>query len=187
MPAHKGTQSLVTDRLILRKYFLSDANDMFNNFASDSRVTRFLSWTPYEDVKAVRQFLWSVIDNYSQDTFYHWAIEFDGQVIGGISVTNMDQQNNSCEIGYCIGYDFWTKGITTEALEAVIKFLFNEVGMHRIVAKHDVENPASGLVMQKCHMIFEGTLRKHYLRHDHTYSDCRIYAILRDDQTSQKN
>ncbi|HOA80539.1 MAG TPA: GNAT family protein [Defluviitaleaceae bacterium] len=52
-----------------------------------------------------------------------------------------------------------------------MNYLFNEVGIHRISAKHDIENPASGKVMQKCNMTYEGRLREHYLRHDGTYSD----------------
>ena len=59
---------------------------------------------------------------------------------------------NRIEIGFKLKRDYWNKGITTEALSAVMNFLFNEVGMHRITAKHDIENPASGIVLQKCGM-----------------------------------
>lgn len=68
----------------------------------------------------------------------------------------------------------------SEAVSAVIEFLFNEVGMVKIIAKHDVENPASGQVMKKCNMIYEGSLSHYYLHHDGTYSDALVYGILRN-------
>lgn len=69
----------------------------------------------------------------------------------------------------------------TEALSAVLHYLFMEVGYHRIYAKHDVENVASGKVMKKCNMIYEGRLREQYLRYDGTYSDALIYSILKQE------
>lgn len=50
--------------------------------------------------------------------------------------------------------------------------------MHRVMAKHDVENPASGEVMKKCGMTYEGRLKEYYLRHDGTYSDALVYGII---------
>lgn len=178
MLTHKGTQELHTERLKLRRFVLSDAKDMYQNYATDARVTKFLSWTPYESLADVERFLSYTIDEYIYPHVYHWAIEVNDEVIGSISTISVDHKNCSCEIGYCISYDYWNQGITSEALSAVMQFLFHEVGMHRIMAKHDVENPASGKVMEKCNMTYEGTLRQHYLRHDGTYSDSLIYSIL---------
>ncbi len=53
--------------------------------------------------------------------------------------------------------------------------------MHRIMAKHDIDNPYSGKAMQKCKMVYEGTFRKYYLHADGTYSDSMIYSIIRED------
>ncbi len=178
---HKGTQTLITNRLKLRKYILSDAKEIFYNYASDERVTKFLSWQPYNNIEDVSCFLTQQINEYSKNTFYHWVIEIENKPIGSISIINLDEKNNSCEIGYCIGYNYWNKGITSEALYAVMNFLFNEVDIYRIVAKHDVENIASGEVMQKCNMTLEGKLREHYLRHDGTRSDSLIYSILKKE------
>ena len=180
MLKHKGTQELFTERLRLRRYNISDAGNMFKNYASDARVTKFLSWKPYKSVKDVENYLTGVISKYVSPDVYHWAIEINGEIIGSISVMSVDEKNHNCEIGYCIGHDYWSKGITSEALSAVMTFLFKEVGMHRIFAKHDVENPASGKVMQKCNMMYEGRLREHYLRHDGTYSDALVYSSLQD-------
>jgi len=177
---HKGTQSIQTERLILRKYESGDAGDIFKNYATDERVTKFLSWPPYDNIEDLKTFISVQISNYA-DNVYSWVIEYQGEVIGSISVVRHDEKNESCEIGYCLGYEFWNTGVTTEAMLAVMKFLFCEVGYHRIFAKHDVENPASGKVMMKCGMLYEGRMREHYLRHDGTYSDSLVYGVLKDE------
>lgn len=178
---HQGTKTIKTPRLCLRRYAPEDAPDIYKNYATDERVTRFLSWEPYREMAALEQFIAAQIAAYENPEAYSWVIEYDGQVVGSISTVTNDERNRSCEIGYCIGYDFWNKGITAEALLAVMKYLFGEVGYHRIFAKHDVDNPASGRVMEKCRMVYEGRLRGHYRRHDGTYSDSLIYGALRDE------
>jgi len=179
MLQHKGTKELKSERLTLRQFSPSDAQYMYKNYATDERVTRFLSWRPYTCVEDVEKFLASVIEEYNRLDTYHWAIEVAGEVIGSISTIDIDEKNCGCEVGYCIAYDYWNKGVTTEALKLVLKFLFNEVDMHRIMAKHDVDNPASGKVMQKCGMTYEGRMRERYLRHDGTFSDSLVYGILK--------
>lgn len=185
MLVHKGTQELITKRLKLRKYTLSDGRGMYKNYAADERVTKYLFWRPYKNIEDIETFLSSEIAKYECENFYHWAIEIDNEIIGGISAYSIDENYCNCEVGYCLGYDYWNKGITSEALSAIINFLFNDVGMHRIASRHDVENPASGKVMQKCGMTCEGRLREHYLRHDGTRSDSLIYGILKNEFTQQ--
>jgi len=181
MLIHRGTQELCTERLKLRKFVISDAAYMYKNYASDEKVTKFLSWKPYKKPEEIEGFLADVIKEYMYSNVYHWAIEINGEIIGSISTISIDEKNCNCELGYCIGYDYWNKGITSEALSTVIKFLFSKVGMHRITAKHDIENPSSGKVMKKCSMIYEGKLREYYLRHDGTYSDAVVYSILKNE------
>lgn len=183
---HKGTQELHTERLKLRKFILSDARFMYKNYATDQRVTQFLTWKPYKNIDDIKAFLSAKIDDYRFQNVYHWAIEINDEIIGSISTISIDEKNHSCEIGYCIGCNFWNKGITSEALLAVMDFLFNEVNMHRIIAKHDIQNPASGKVMLKCNMTQEGRLREHYKRHDETYSDSLVYGILRNEFVRNK-
>lgn len=181
MLTHKGTHELITRRLRLRKYEISDAESMFRNYLTDERVTRFMPWEPYKNIDEARSFLTERIAECSSNNVYFWAIEFDGETIGGISASTVDEKNCSCEVGYCIGYSYWNKGIASEALNAIMGYLFNEVNMHRIMAKHDIENPASGMVMKKSGMTYEGKLREHYLRRDGTFSDSLVYGILKDE------
>lgn len=101
-------------------------------------------------------------------------------MIGSISAFKINEVIFSCEIGYCISSNYWNKGITTEALKAIINYLFKEVGFNRIVAMHDPDNPASGKVMIKSNMKYEGTSRDAGIRGDKFY-DLAQYAILKKD------
>lgn len=143
---HVGTRSLPTPRLLLRQYATSDANDIYQNYATDARVTQYLSWQPYTDIKQLNEFISTQIACYANN-IYNWVIEYSGQVIGSISVVAASDVNKACEVGYCLGYAYWGKGIMTEALSAVLGYLFSVVGYHRVCAKHDINNPASGKVM----------------------------------------
>ena len=182
MLVHKGTREIRTVRLCLRKYRQDDAPDMFKNYFTDERVTRFLSWEPYEDLESAERFVEARATAY-MDSTYNWVIEYNGSAIGSISAVQADDKNKYCEIGYCLAYDFWNKGIVTEALSAIMDYLFYQIGYHRIFAKHDAENPASGKVMEKCGMIYEGRMRGYYLRPDGTFSDSLIYGALITDFT----
>lgn len=185
---HKGTVTLETHRLILRRFTLEDAEDMFNNWANDNEVTKYLTWWPHSSIDVTRQIIQMWVNEYSKDITYNWGIELKeiGQVIGSIGVTDLCHKDNRCEIGYCISKSYWNKGITTEALKAVIRFLFSEVGVNRIQAKHDVLNPGSGRVMEKAGMKYEGTFRQFYVRKDGSFGDVNMYAALQEDYTLDK-
>jgi ribosomal-protein-alanine N-acetyltransferase len=104
-----------------------------------------------------------------------------GQPIGTISVVDQNDNIEKCEIGYCIGRPWCHHGYTSESLAAVIRFFFEEVGMNRIEAAHDTNNPNSGLVMKKCGMRFEGIARS-AARNNQGICDISRYAILRSDR-----
>lgn len=74
MPTHKGTQTLKTSRLILRKAVLADAQPMYGNWASDPEVTRFLTWPAHDSVETTRRILESWIEGYAKDNYYQWMI-----------------------------------------------------------------------------------------------------------------
>jgi len=80
-----------------------------------------------------------------------------------------------------MGFDFWGKGIMTEAVKGVIGFLFEEVGMHRIAICHAMCNPASGKVAEKCGFTFEGTQRERFKSRWGEYLDIKIWSILENE------
>lgn len=69
-----------------------------------------------------------------------------------ISIVKINDDIDEIQMGYCIGQKWWHQGYTSEALEAVIRFAFTELGANRVAAIHNVQNPHSGGVMQKCGM-----------------------------------
>ena len=182
MLSHKGTKTIDTDRLMLRRFKPEDACNMFNNWANDSDVTKFLTWKPHGNIEVTKKIINQWIDEYNHNNFYNWAIELKeaGEVIGNISVVNLYENYQSCEIGYCMSKKHWNKGIMTESLKAVIDYLFSEVGFNRIEARHDTDNIASGKVMMKSGMRYEGTLRQVKIRDKEFYS-LAVYAILKND------
>lgn len=179
---HKGTQTIETPRLILRMAQVTDAEPMFRNWASDPEVTKFLTWPTYQSIDSAYYILDIWTKEYEKQDFYQWMIELKEieEPIGSISVTEHRDDIASAEIGYCIGQAWWHKGIMTEALGAVIDFLFKEVRMNRIEAKHDVNNPHSGCVMEKCGMKYEGTSRAAG-RNNQGVCDIAQYAMIRKD------
>lgn len=177
---HVGTVELKTQRLTLRRFTVHDAEAMYRNWASDPEVTQFMTWPTHPSADISRMVLGSWVQDYSRNDFYQWAIEYRGEPIGSISVVHSEANTESCEIGYCIGKNWWHQGITSEALSKVIEFLFEVVGMNRIQARHDVNNPNSGGVMRKCGMVFEGTTRQSD-RNNQGLCDSCIYGILRSD------
>ena len=179
---HLGTKQIETERLILRPFVKKDAAAMYRNWASDPEVTKFLSWPTYKTVDTAHEILNIWVPQYADDTFYQWAIELKDicEVIGSISVVNFDDRVDMVEIGFCIGKNWWGQGIMTEAFRAVIDFLFEEVGVQRIEAGHDPNNPASGAVQRKCGLTYEGTLRRS-IRSNQGITDKAVYAILKEE------
>ncbi|MCH5304702.1 MAG: GNAT family N-acetyltransferase [Ruminococcus sp.] len=179
---HKGTKKLETERLVLREFKLSDALNMYNNWASNPNVTKFLIWEPYKSVEDVEEYIKTVINEYEKLDKYDWVIveKSSGQAIGNISVVKINEPTSCMKIGYCLGEKFWHNGIMTEAFMRVIKFLFEEVGCNRIEATHDVSNPNSGKVMEKCGLKYEGTLRQSSVNNQGVY-DCVVRSILKSE------
>ena len=179
---HLGTKTIETDRLLLRKFNLDDANNMFINWASDDEVTKYLTWPAHKSIEESEKIIGMWIKDYDSQNFYQWCIELkqSGEAIGSISVVNIKEDICSVEVGYCIGQKYWGQGITSEAFCALIPFFFEEVQVNRIEARHDINNPKSGRVMEKCGLIKEG-VQKQGLKSNSGISDSVIYGLVRDD------
>lgn len=182
-----GTVTLETKRLLLRPFTPDDAPVMYHNWASDSEVTKYLTWQPHESQEASRTLLEDWAARYADPTWYNWAIVWreTGEPIGNISVVERKEKTESYHIGYCLGQAFWHRGIMTEAFTEVIRFLFEEVGVLRVDARHDTRNPHSGGVMRKCGLTYEGTLRQRD-RCNQGIGDSAWYGILREDYVNQR-
>lgn len=181
---HKGTQKLETERLVLRQFRLEDAPAMFQNWASDPEVTKYLTWPAHASVEVSRFVLADWVKSYGKDDYYQWAIVPKGngdEPIGSIAAVHMNEDVSLVHIGYCIGRAWWHQGMTSEALKAVMDFFFDQVGANRVEARHDPNNPHSGGVMRKCGMKYEGTLRSAD-RNNQGICDVSYYALLKTER-----
>ena len=180
---HTGSVRLETTRLILRPTSISDAEQMFANWASDPEVTKYLMWLPHDDVEITKGILTNWDKENEKPDYYHWGIELkdNGQIIGTGGTLGINERHRSTELGYCSSHSQWGRGLMTEAVAAMIEHLFNVVGLNRIAAVHDTNNPASGRVMQKNGMVFEGIRRQAHFCTKRGFYDLACYAILKDE------
>lgn len=186
---HKGTKTIETERIILRPFKTTDAQAMFSNWASDDEVTKYVTWPTHTDVAVTQMIVDTWVSHNNEENIYQWALvlkENGDEPIGSISVVETNEILGNVEIGYCIGRRWWGKGLVTEAFSALISFFFEEVGAEKVCARHDVDNPASGRVMQKCGLKFEGVIRRELLVKEKP-RDLAHYSILKDEYYSQNS
>ena len=74
MPTHKGTQTIETSRLILRRARREDAEPMFRNWASDPEVTKFLTWPAHSSIAVSEMVIGSWLQEYEKENYYQWMI-----------------------------------------------------------------------------------------------------------------
>ncbi len=188
---HKGTVTLETEHLILRRFTSDDVEQIFNNCWSDHEIWKWTSYKPMQCAKDVievaEMFTDKWLNAYNKPNRYSWAIQLktSNEVIGRFFGMNPDDRVNQIELAYELGRKWWNQGLMSEAVKAVIAFFFNEVGFNRIYAYHADENPASGRVMQKCGMTYEGTLRQACKCNNGVF-DMVCHSIIADEYYNQK-
>jgi len=172
---------LETDRLRLRKLAMRDASDIFE-YSRDPLVAKYVLWEAHRSIGESRAYLRYMLRKYRMNEPASWGIEHkeSGKIIGTIGFMWIQSDNAAAEVGYSLARAHWGQGIMTEALQAVIAYGFNSLRLNRIEAIHEPENPASGAVMRKCGMQFEGRLRQK-LCNKGRYADVDLYAILKSD------
>lgn len=180
---HIGTKELETDRLILRRISVNDAEQMYNNWANNFEVSKYTTWQAHKNIDETKELLKIWENEYENNDCYRWCIVLKdkNKPIGTIDACKKDDILEFAEIGYCISQEYWRKGITTEAGKAVIKFLFNKVGYNRIQARYMPQNIGSGKVMLKLGMQYEGIQREAYKDNNGNFCDVAICAILKKD------
>ncbi len=170
---------LRTERLLLRPFLTSDAEDVYD-YARDPEFGRYVlpmpegTYTPADAQSLVDSGL-------SADWDRHpiWAIEYAGRVIGSINV-RVESTHRRASIGYGIGRVHWGNGLTTEAARAVVQWTFDTFDVDRVFATADARNLASRRVMEKLGMQHEGTLRQHRVQRDERVDEV-YYGVLRDE------
>lgn len=164
------------DRIQLRPIQLSDAEDMFE-YASDAETTKYVFETHknLEDTQEniAKYFLASPLGKYA-------IVEKETRKMIGTIDLRVDEKDKKAEMGYTLNKAYWGKGYTAEAGKLMLQLGFKELGLQRIFAFHDERNPASGRVMEKLGMTYEGTFRHNRFVKGETVTD-KIYSILKEE------
>ncbi|MCI6265971.1 MAG: GNAT family N-acetyltransferase [Erysipelotrichaceae bacterium] len=182
-----GTKNIETNRLLLRKLKKEDASIAYYNWCNSESVTKYLLWKRHESVEVTKEQYEKWEQEYEDLNTYRWIVEIKDthELIGTIDVATGFLKFGTCEIGYCYGEKFWGFGYATEALKAIIKYLFEEADAELIYAEYMENNPASGKVMEHAGMKQEGTLRKRVVDKNHQRNDLISYSITREEYLNQ--
>jgi len=172
-----------TLRLVLRPFSAADAPDVQRLAGAPEVAGATLNIPhPYEDGMA-EAWIATLAPAFTNLDMAAFAIALpDGRLIGAISL-RLEPRHRRAELGYWIGVPFWGHGYATEAAQAIVEYGFQTLALNRIHATHLLRNPASGKVMDKIGMRYEGIHRQHVWK-DGQFEDLVRYAILRGDQRS---
>ena len=167
--------TLETDRLRIRPYSEADIPELLPLIGTkEVAATTLRIAHPYTE-KDAREFL-----EFANEPGKVWlaiTLRNDGRQIGGIGL-RIEEQHQHAELGYWLGAAHWGQGYATEAGRAMLRFGFEDLQLHRIFATHFKHNPASGSILKKLGMRYEGCQREHLLKWGELV-DSEMYGILR--------
>lgn len=172
--------TLRTDRLTLTRIIPAFAADMYE-YAHDPDVTRYLTWSPHRSPVETARYIDILQKKYADGTFNDWGLveTASGKFIGTCGYTSFDQAENAGEVGFVLNKAYWGRGLAAEAVKTVMRFGFDTFGLSYFTAKHMEGNDASGRVMQKCGMVFEG-LYRHSMYIKGEFKNIVAYKVTRE-------
>lgn len=173
-------EELLTPQLRLRKLRREDAPLYFDRIGSSAEVTKYMLFKPHSDISESAECIENVLRRYETGKCYRYCIALrdTDELIGMIEPLRFEEETSTCSFAYMLGKDYWGKGYGTEALTAVLDFLFGKMDMERVDADHMAANPASGAVMRKVGMIFQGIEPGKYKK-DGTAHDSVRFAVTK--------
>jgi [ribosomal protein S5]-alanine N-acetyltransferase len=169
---------LETERLRLRELTIDDKEDVFA-YASDPEVTKYMIFPTHTSIADSIAYLETCPKNFAARERIPFAIELKDtrEFVGACDFHHLAPQHHRIEVGYTLNRNHWGKGYMTEALREMIRFAFEEMGMHRLAATCDFDNIRSAAVMERCGMSLEGILRDYELRRGR-FVTVKTYAIV---------
>ena len=177
-------ENLETDRLALRKMTPEDAKPYFAHLASSEAVTRYMLFSPQQDITEAEESVKKALARYESKMAHRWVLDLPGVgFIGVIDLLRFDPENNSCSFAYMSGENWWGKGYGTEAVKAVVGFAFEKMELSFIEVDHMADNPASGAVMRKAGMTYQRTEQNRYEKNGKHHDAC-VYRITREEWES---
>jgi len=175
--------SIETERLLLREFLPRDL-DRIHAYASDPEVVKFMIWGPNASLEETADNLasrWSRA-NENPRLDYDLAIELkdEGMLVGAGGFRIRSERSRSAELGYVLLRSRWGNGYMPEAMQAMLRFGFDDLALHRIWATTDVRNERSRRVIEKLGMRREALLKQDELRQGQ-WTDSYLYALLEEE------
>lgn len=165
----------------IRKWKLEDAKNLsavISNIKIQDNLRDGLPY-PYTEQDGI-DFISDMLSANENDTFT-FAITAEGRVIGSISVFRQGNIHRfTAELGYYIAEEFWGKGIMTNAVKQVCKYIFDNSDIIRIYAEPFAFNTASCRVLEKAGFQYEGTLRSNAVKKGKVI-DMKMYSLLKSE------
>ena len=156
-PAHaSGSDVLMTQRLILRRWNQKDAEDLYR-YACDPDVGPIAGWPPHKNPDESRAVIRDVLNGREA---YAICLKEDGRAIGAIELklnghTDLTDRDDECEMGYWLGKPFWGRGIVPEAVTEMLRRAFEDIGMQKVWVGYYEGNSKSKRVQEKCRFRFQ--------------------------------
>ena len=149
------TPTLKTERILLRPLSVSDAEAVFNNWATDPDVTKYMRWSPHKSIEVTLEWLTAEEADIASDKSFQWIfVSRENSEVFGSGGIIYNKEQGMFEIGYVIMKKYWNQGLTTEAAVAMVDFAVRELNQKKLYARHAKENPASGKVMEKTGFVY---------------------------------
>jgi ribosomal-protein-alanine N-acetyltransferase len=169
---------LKTQRLVLRKVELSDANEIFF-LRSDAEVLKYLSRSPIKTIEEVQRWIELIRELEKNSDGITWAISLNGdnKLIGTICYWNISKEHHRAEIGYALHPMYQGNGIMQESMMAILHYGFNHLGFHSVEAKVDPENTPSIELLARNGFVREGYYKEDYL-FESKFLDTAVYSLL---------
>lgn len=177
--------SFETERLILRPFQLSDAKTV-QHLAGNKEITSRTGMIPYPYPDGLAEsWIQGHPTGFANGTEVVCAITLkgNGELVGCMSLAGISKKHQKGEIAYWVAVDHWGKGYCTEAGQVLVKYAFEQLKLNKITSRHKVTNPASGKVMQKLGMSYEGTLRQEMFS-EGVFVDLAVYGLLKSEYST---
>lgn len=172
--------TLETERLFLRPFLISDAQEV-RRLGGDPEVVDTLFTLNLCTAGVAHQWIVHQYEHFEKGEWINFAItdRQSGHLLGSVGL-DINRSDHHAEIMYWVGKMYWGRGYATEAARVTLAYGFNELRLHRVYARYLSRNPASGRVLEKLGMVWEGRLRQH-LKKRGVHDDLDIMGILRSE------
>ena len=177
---YREIAQISTPRLWLRKLCREDVQAYYDRIGSRPEVTAGMLWEPHRDISDSVASIEKALHRYAAGKCYRWGIELPGEgLIGVIELLGFDENAERCSFAYMLCPEYWGQGYGTEALRAALDFAFTRLEIKQVVVDHFTTNPASGAVMRKAGMQFQGILPEKYEKQGKKL-DAAPYSITKE-------